>query len=92
MECSSDFDRYYEELSTLFNEGNVIGFIGAGVSVNAGLPNWSSLIKECLTKGASSNVRKNLSTFSEQLDSFLKKRILKAASLVTSSVSGDIKS
>jgi hypothetical protein len=91
MECSSDFDRYYEELSTLFNEGNVIGFIGAGVSVNAGLPNWSSLIKECLTKGASSNVRKNLSTFSEQLDSLLKeKEYLKAASLVTSSVSGDI--
>ncbi|WP_336291038.1 hypothetical protein [Aeromonas dhakensis] len=33
-----------EQLLSAFRQGNVILFVGAGVSMNLGLPSWSTLL------------------------------------------------
>ena len=36
----------FDELKTSIKEGNVILFVGAGISATLGLPNWSQLISK----------------------------------------------
>lgn len=39
----------YTEAQKAFNRGEVVFFLGAGVSISAGLPSWDGLLKEIVT-------------------------------------------
>lgn len=100
-------ERFIQELNEKYNQGNLIPFVGAGLSMPFQIPDWSGLIKECAEKcGISSvengiflpvinydlskydywsaidNVKKYLNRTDEDIQEFVRDRILNASTNV----------
>lgn len=40
-------DKFIRQLQKIYNEGNIVPFIGAGLSIPFNIPDWDKLIREC---------------------------------------------
>ena len=50
--------RHISELKKIYLDGNLVPFIGAGLSQPFGVPDWKNLIKEIASKIAIENINK----------------------------------
>lgn len=59
-------DNFIKELKKLYNEHNIIPFIGAGLSIPFNIPDWGKLIRDCAINMGIENV--NGTSFIQMLD------------------------
>ena len=63
-------DMFIKQLNNIYSDGNIVPFIGAGLSIPYCIPDWEELIRECAIKMGIEDVEGN--SFLPMLDYALK--------------------
>jgi len=53
-------DNFIEQLQEIYNKGDVVPFIGAGLSIPFNIPNWGDLIRDCAVEMGKGNENEEL--------------------------------
>lgn len=68
FQYNSDKKYYIQKLKTAYNQDDLVLCLGAGVSIDEGLPNWERLIKSLIKDFLRSNYNKNIENLQNEIN------------------------